>query len=236
MKNIIHKSAGKLIMGATLMLTLGGSFASAETIFLDFTTTSSNPPPAGWQAVWYQYGEGNIAFNQGDLAQTFTTVLGSQTFTLQGGSGNAVGAYLNTSNAIPIMRDGFYFNMDASRSFSLSGFNEGDQISVYAISGWKGNANAGVVTIGSETTQALSVNFTSGTPTIDNFTLINSTPFVVGVDGLLTGSFNWDTVISGEGDIGGMIFVVTSIIPEPSAWLLLAGGVSLLAVLRRRCR
>ncbi|MDR1145893.1 MAG: PEP-CTERM sorting domain-containing protein [Verrucomicrobiales bacterium] len=103
------------------------------------------------------------------------------------------------------------------------------------IQGLVNNGGAAMVTIEGETTQALAVNFTSGTPTIDNFTLINSTPFVVEADGLLKGSFNWDPVISGEGDIGGMILVITPI-PEPSTWLLLTGGVSLLAVLRRRCR
>ncbi|MDR1146307.1 MAG: PEP-CTERM sorting domain-containing protein [Verrucomicrobiales bacterium] len=237
MKHTIHKSVGKLIMGATLMLAIGGSFANAETIFLNFAT-EDNPiiNAAGWQTIWYEQDPGNYGvFNQGNLVQTITTEIGEQTFTLE--EGINAGTYI-ANNWHTVTGEGFYFNMDASRSFNLSGFTEGDQISVYAISAWKGNVNAGMVTIGSETTQALALDFASnnsGIPTIDNFTLINSTPFTVGADGLLTGSFNWNTVSGIEGDIGGLILVVTSV-PEPSTWLLLAGGVSLLAVLRRRRR
>ncbi|MDR1146378.1 MAG: PEP-CTERM sorting domain-containing protein [Verrucomicrobiales bacterium] len=241
---VIHKSIGKLIMVSTLILTISGSFANAETILLNFATTNPTNPAladAGWLSIWYSQVPNPtyfpVRFTSGDLEQTFTTVIGSQIFTLQGAAEGTVGSYINGDKAAtsPVTGEGFYVSSAHSRPFSLSGFSEGDQISVYAISAWDGNSRAGMVTIGSETTQALAVDFISGLPTIDNFTLINNTPFTVSADGLLTGFFNWNTAAGSEGQIGGLILVVTPV-PEPSTWLLLAGGVSLLAALRRRCR
>jgi hypothetical protein len=262
MKNIIHQSTGKLIMGATLLLAIGGSFANAETVMLEFRVANDNVANAAVEAAGflpvyhanYLYegpSSNNTKHNYAqwyldNLVASLNTSVGDLTITITGASGNAFGGHkwqggINEpaeeeaalyTGATTFTGEGIYFNT-TDLPFTIAGFHAGDQISVYALG--SNAASSARVTIGSETNHAIAVGYSDGnavSPTIDNFTLINATPFTVGDDGLLTGLFS-NNSSGAEGRLSGMILVVTPI-PEPSTWALIVTGVALLAVLRRR--
>jgi hypothetical protein len=259
MKNIIHQSTGKLIMGATLLLAIGGSFVNAETVMLEFRVANDNVANAAVAAAGFLpvYHAGYLYSGTGsadkhnyaqtypvDLVENLNASVGELTITITGN--NAFGGHvwqggvtqpedpaLYVGSSI-FMGEGFYFNT-TDVPFTIAGFNEGDQISVYALYAGNNSAQSARVTIGSETNHAAAVDYNWGStesPTIDNFTLINTIPFTVGADRSLTGSFSNNST-GVEGRISGMILVVTPI-PEPSTWALIVTGVVLLAVLRLR--
>ncbi len=148
-----------------------------------------------------------------------------------------VGVFTNDSAANPLTTDGFYTfgNNGNDHTFTLSGLTPGSQVSLYAVSAWDGNGRGAQVTFGGSTTQAQVLGTPGTSPTLANFTLINSAPAIADGTGTVTGAIlgaGYPGDPTSEGQVGGMVFSITA--PEPSSALALAMGTALLLPLRRR--
>ncbi len=151
-----------------------------------------------------------------------------------------VGAYSSGNVTEPLTTDGIYTfgNNTNDHTFTISGLNDGDLVTLYAVSGWDGNGRGGVINFGLSATQAQTLGDPGTTPTLANFTLINALPVVAGANGIVTGTLNGAGGVGSdsEGQIGGFIIEVSAqAIPEPSSVALLIAGAGFggLILLRR---
>jgi len=104
------------------------------------------------------------------------------------------------------------------------------------VSGWDGTGRGGYVTFGTESANAAVVGDPGTTPSLANFTQINSTAVAADLSGIVSGTFLGHNGTPGqEGQFGGLIVQVVTV-PEPSTYALLAIGAAGLALLRYRAK
>ena len=156
---------------------------------------------------------------------------------------NSVSSYDNGNNLEPLTASGFYTfgNEVNDHTFTLTGLTPGSTVQLYAVAAWDGNGRGGVIQFGGSTTLAQTLGDPGMSPTLANFTLINTTPLLVDLTGVVTGTLNGAGGVgsASEGQVGGFIVEITppAAIPEPSSVALLtAGGFVALAMVRRRNR
>jgi hypothetical protein len=193
----------------------------AVTLNLDFgAATDANPQnpitvPSGWSLlaygnlytspeVWGSPSFPNPDGNNPGLTLSFGNISGWST-----ASGQTSGA--NSSAVVGISTNGF-FNYGSKGSglpatFTLSGVPLGQCVSIYAVDGWGGAADAPVIVYGDQTNTVTAASF-DASPSIGEFQYVGT---AVATNGVVTGSW---TGIGGpltEGQIGGMIIQVQSI-------------------------
>jgi len=210
---------------AAIVLTAASS--QADTLLqLDFTH-SGGPVTAGYTGV-----DGNFLAN----TPTAGATVGAYTFSVDN-----VAVYDNgTSATEPLTASGFYTfgngNTGLDHAFSLSGLNQGDVVTLYAVAAWDGNGRGGYVVFGNSGAngvQAQTVGDPGTTPTLANFTVIGTG--TAGAGGVLLGTLNGAagayTTANGsgtnfvdgqEGQFGAFVFdIAPAAVPEPSTFALL---------------
>src|ERR1035437_4655800 len=159
---------------AAFVLTAPSS--QATLVQLDFTH-SGGPVTTGYTGV-----DGNF------LADTATTgaTVGAYTFSV-----DHVGVYDNgTGVTEPLTASGFYTfgngNGGLDHAFTLSGLNQGDVVTLYAVAAWDGNGRGGYVVFGNSGAngvEAQTIGDPGTAPTLANFTVIGTG--TAGVSGIL---------------------------------------------------
>ena len=117
---------------------------------------------------------------------------------------NVSGTY-NFANYNTIDQDGFYVNNGVTAGFYVTGLNPGDVVTLYACWAWNGAADPGVINYGGAT-KTLNVGTDITSPSTNTFMQIGSAL----VDGTGTVRGTWTGPTGEEGQIGGMIFSVSS--------------------------
>jgi len=211
-------------------IVLTASLASAAVYKADLGA-SAQPVASGWTGPSTTVNfnaNATPTFNLGDgVTLTFSTV-------------NNYG-FANASN--PVIQDGFFTTGTAT--FTLSGLNAGDKVTLYAIHAWDGNGRAAFVSFaGSPLVQsktAIDANFNTkvdgaypyANPSASDMALV-TTDALVGVGGTLSGYFtttNGTSTVQ-EAQLGGLQFSVTAV-PEPAS-LAALGLAGVFGVRRRR--
>lgn len=154
--------------------------------------------------------------------------------------------YSLANAANPVITDGLFVNSGTGPgTFEITGLTPGDKLTLYAIHAWDGNGAAAFVSL-------------AGLPAVDTATadgiVWNSDPLpdyaadpqpqdmvlvaqdvVVGPSGSVSGYFSYTDGVTSrfEGQLGGLLFEVTSV-PEPASSAMLIGGLAI--VIRRRGR
>jgi len=238
-----------LIAASMLGLSLVSTQASSTFYYVDFVTNS-----------WLDDGitanlnsTASVYFNSVIVAQTGGTLFNAvdvslkssdqsdtaPTLTFSTGTGDAeviVKGWATGDSSNLLTSSGWFVGGSSSFGFSIGGLSAGDLVTVYSLAAWAGNNNAGYISIGSgasdlaNATQALTVGTPGNTPTLSNFTKINSTPVEVdagetSVDGRFWGGGH-------EGQFGGLVVEVESV-PEPATWAMMLGGLGVLVSVNR---
>ena len=179
--------------------TISASFDNRVKLKMDFTSGNFT---GGWNPVYANY-----------LADTVST--GSTNIEGLGYSFSIahVGSYDNGQTLQSLTRSGFYNfgNIANDHSFSLSGLNAGQMVSLYACAAWDGNAKAGVVVFGNSGAngvKALTVGSPGTSPTLANMTLIGTA--TADGSGIVTGSLHGTGGVGSatEGQLGGVVFAI----------------------------
>lgn len=149
-----------------------------------------------------------------------------------------VAAYTSGNALEPLTTDGIYtFGNNANpHTFTLSGLNPGDLVTLYAVAAWDGNGRGSTIQFGASTTQAQTIGSPASTSTLLNFTQINAVPVAADAFGQVTGSMHGAGGVASdtEGQTGAFVFDVTAV-PEPgSACLFLVGAAGVFATRRKR--
>jgi hypothetical protein len=241
LKRIENTSSKSIRMAAVTLATflLTAASSRADTFLqLDFTH-SGGPVTAGFTGV-----DANFLSN----TPIAGTNVGAYTF-----SADNVASYDNGQGATePLTASGFYTfgngNGGFDHAFSLSGLNQGDVVTLYAVAAWDGNGRGGYVVFGdsgANGVQAQTVGDPGTTPTLANYTLIGSA--TAGPSGVLQGTLNGaagaytttdgsgtNFVDGQEGQIGAFVFDIAPAVPEPSTFAMLALGGLVLCFSRRK--
>ena len=117
---------------------------------------------------------------------------------------NVSGTY-NFANYNTIDQDGFYVNNGVTAGFYVTGLNPGDVVTLYACWAWNGAADPGVINYGGAT-KTLNVGTDITSPSTNTFMQIGSAL----VDGTGTVRGTWTAPTGEQGQIGGMIFSVST--------------------------
>ena len=174
--------------------------------------------------------------------------VGAYTFSI-----DHVAVYDNGSGATePLIASGFYTlgngNGGLDHGFTLSGLNQGDVVTLYAVSAWDGNGRGGYVVFGNSGAngvQAQAIGDPGTAPTLANFTVIGTG--TAGAGGILQGTLNGaagayttldgtgtDFVDGQEGQVGAFVFDIAAAVPEPSTFAMLSLGGVVLCLMRRK--
>jgi hypothetical protein len=208
---------------ATTLLTTSGAFGSTE-LYLDFTQTGG-AFTTGWNPVYANF-----------LSDTPTASISNIDGLGYDFAINHVGVYDNGNATESLTRAGFYTFGDNNNdhSFTISGLNPGDSVTLFACAAWDGNGRGGYMVFGDSGAAgvwAQTINDPGTSPTVANLTLIGTA--IADGSGILTGTLNGAAGVgsASEGQIGGIILQIVSV-PEPSSVALIAAA--LLALVRRQ--
>jgi PEP-CTERM motif len=210
-----------------IITTLGAVHLNAQTdLLLDFTQTGGNYT-VGWNPVY-----GNF------LADTAPASINNIDGFGYNFSINHVGCFDNGNATESLTESGFYtFGDNANdHTFTLSGLASGESVSLYACAAWDGNGRGGYVVFGDSGAggvQAQTLGDPGTSPTLANLTLIGTT--TVDNTGIVQGTLNGAGGVGSatEGQLGGVVFVITAV-PEPGTLALAGLGFASLAMMRRK--
>lgn len=175
------------------------SFDNRTRLYLDFTNGGFT---TGWTPVFANYVADTPVAAASDI-----NGLGYN-FAI-----NHVGAYDNNQAFAPLTRSGFYTfgNETLDHSFTLTGLNAGQSVTLYASAAWDGNPAGGFVVFGDsgETgVKAQTIGTPGEVPVLANLTVIGTA--VADVSGTVTGSLHGRTGVGSnlEGQVGGFVFAI----------------------------
>lgn len=175
------------------------SFDNRTRLYLDFTNGSST---AGWTPVYGNYVADTPVASASDI-----NGLG-YAFSI-----NHVGAYDNNQTWEPLTRSGFYTfgNETLDHTFTLTGLNAGQSVTLYACAAWDGNPFGGYVVFGDSGESGVKAQ-TIGTPgeipVLGNLTVIGTATADAG--GTVSGSLHGRAGVGSnlEGQVGGFVFAI----------------------------
>jgi len=223
---ILSGSYNKLSLISTMAILAASNLHAQTDLLLDFTQTGGNYT-VGWNPVY-----GNF------LADTASVRINNIDGLGYGFSINHVGCFDNGNATEPLTESGFYtFGDNANdHTFTLNGLSAGASVSLYACAAWDGNGRGGYVVFGNSGVggvQAQTMGDPGTSPTLANFTLIGSA--TVDYTGILQGTLNGAGGVGSatEGQLGGVVFEITSV-PEPGSLALAGMGLAVLAVSSRK--
>lgn len=177
---------------------ISATFDNRTKVKLDFTPNGGSFT-SGWNPVY-----GN------NLADTPVVSANSAPYSF---SLNHVGAYAGGVYTQPLARTGFYThgNNTNDHSFTLTGLNPGQTVTLYACAGWDGNDRGATVLFGDSGTSGIlaQTNGDAVYPTTANMTLIGTT--TADGTGTVTGSLHGHDGVDTdtEGQVGGFIFAIS---------------------------
>lgn len=211
-----------------LCLLSAGSAQATVDLKLDFTQFGG-VNTAGWDAVYANF-----------LSDTPAASINNIDGLGYGFSFNHVAVYDNGNTDESLTRSGFYTfgNEQNDHTFTLTGLNAGDTVSLYACAAWDGNGRGGYVVFGNSGTagvQAQTLGDPGLSPTLANLTLIGTA--TADSSGVLQGTLNGAGGLGSatEGQVGAFVLEITpAVVPEPATLALFAFGLGLFAVSRRR--
>ncbi|MEK7952958.1 InlB B-repeat-containing protein [Luteolibacter soli] len=196
--------------------TISATFDNRTRLYLDFTNVGGNSVST-WTPVYANYVADTAAATASDI-----NGLG-YAFSI-----NHVGAYDNGRAWEPMIRSGFYTFGPAANAndhtFTLTGLNAGQTVTLYASAAWDGNAAGGYVVFGdsgANGVKAQTVGEPSAVPVLANMTVIGTA--TADGSGTVTGSLHGRTGVNTnlEGQVGGFVFAInpggTSVSPY-AAW------------------
>lgn len=219
----------KTITSALALSLLSATSAlAAVDLKLDFTQVGG-VYTAGWDPVYANF-----------LADTPTANINNIDGLGYSFSFNHVAVYDNGHEDESLTRSGFYTfsNEQNDHTFTLTGLNTGDTVSLYACAAWDGNGRGGYVVFGNSGAagvQAQTLGDPGLAPTLDNLTFIGSA--TADSSGVLQGTLSGSGGVGSatEGQVGGFILEITpAAVPEPATLALFAFGAGLFVVSRRR--
>jgi len=218
----------KLPVFSAVTILAAATVHAQSDLLLDFTQTGGNYT-SGWNPVY-----GNF------LADTAPASIGNIDGLGYNFSINHVGVYDNGNAAEPLTESGFYtFGDNANdHTFTLSGLAAGETVSLYACAAWDGNGRGGYVVFGNSGVngvQAQTIGDPGTSPTLANLTLIGTA--TVDNTGTLQGTLNGAGGVgsASEGQLGGVVFEITSV-PEPVTLTLAGLGFVVLGASLRKCK
>ncbi|MES2657902.1 MAG: hypothetical protein V4689_04750 [Verrucomicrobiota bacterium] len=182
---------------------ISATFDNRVKLKLDFTVTGT-PVTSGWTPV-----NGNYV---ADTALASVSNIDSLGYNF---SVAHVGAYDNNNATQSLTRSGLYTfgNNTNDHTFTLTGLNAGQSVTLYACAAWDGNARAGVVLYGNNApagVKALTVGTPGTSPTLANLTEIGTA--ISDANGTITGSLHGADGVNTniEGQFGGFIFAISA--------------------------
>ena len=224
--SVLSVNRMKLPMVLAAAILAAANLQAQTSLLLDFTQTGGNYA-AGWTPVY-----GNFLADTASASVNNIDGLGYD-FSI-----NHVACYDNGQAAEPLTESGFYTygNNDNDHTFTLSGLAAGSSVSLYACAAWDGNGRGGVVVFGdsgANGVQAQTIGDPGTSPTLANLTLIGTATVddTGTLQGILNGAGGVGTAT--EGQLGGVVFVITSV-PEPGTLALAGLGLAVLAVACRK--
>ena len=227
-KLAIRTVAGMKLALAAVIIGFAGVTNSMAIIYLqlDFTQTGG-PYTTGWDPVYANF-----------LANTPTASIANIDGLGYNFSIDNVGVYDNGNAAESLTRSGFYTFDDNTldHNFTLSGLIAGESVNLYASAAWDGNGRGGYVVFGNSGAsgvQAQTIGDPGTSPTLANLTLIGTA--ISDASGVLQGSLNGAGGVgdASEGQLGGVIFVITPV-PEPGTLALVGLGAAAMLFRRRQ--
>ncbi|RYD64392.1 MAG: hypothetical protein EOP83_09865, partial [Verrucomicrobiaceae bacterium] len=180
--------------------TISVTFDNRTRLYLDFTNNGGNSAQ-NWTPVYANY----VA----DTAVASASDINGQGYTF---SINHVGAYDNTRTWEPLVRSGFYTFGPAANTndhtFTLTGLNAGQTVTLYATAAWDGNAAGGYVVFGDSGengVKAQTIGEPSAVPVLANMTVIGTA--IADGSGTVTGSLHGRSGVNTtvEGQVGGFV-------------------------------
>jgi hypothetical protein len=182
--------------------TITATFDNRTRLYLDFTNIGGSYV-SDWTPVFANYVADTPSASASDI-----NGLG------YGFSVAHVGSYDNGRNWESLIRSGFYtFGNNANdHTFTLTGLNAGQTVTLYASAAWDGNVAGGYVVFGDSGAAGVKAQ-TIGTPTavpvLGNMTVIGTA--TADGSGTVTGTLHGRTGVGSdlEGQVGGFIFAIS---------------------------
>ncbi|MCW1922223.1 hypothetical protein OKA05_06640 [Luteolibacter arcticus] len=182
--------------------TISVTFDNRTRLYLDFTDRNIGSYAPGWTPVSANYVAATPVASAGDI-----NGLG------YGFSINNVGAYDNERAWEPLIRSGFYTfgNQTNDHTFTLTGLNAGQTVTLYASAAWDGSPAGGFVVFGDSGAagvKAQTIGTVTDVPILANMTVIGTA--TADGSGTVTGSLHGRTAVGSadEGQVGGFVFAI----------------------------